>query len=81
MPLQASLIGKLNNTPLYKSSYLMPIFEAVMNSFQAIDDAPSSPDHSITIHVRRDNTLQPSPNDNPCGFSITDTGIGFDKDN
>jgi hypothetical protein len=79
--LKASIAGKLRNTNLPKNQYLLPVFEAVSNSFQAIDDAPSSPDHEIRIRVERDKGFKPSPSEAPNGFVVTDTGIGFDEDN
>src|SRR5258705_4141509 len=76
MRLRASLNGRLRNTALPKSRYLLPLFEAVMNSFQAIEDAPKGGKHSIRIDVEREKTLSPSASDPAANFRITDTGVG-----
>ena len=79
--LRASLAGKLRNTTLPKSRALLPVFEAVYNSFQAIDDAPQSPTHEIHVQVQRQNTLSPSGSDPVSAFIIADTGAGFTQAN
>lgn len=81
MKLFASLKGKLRNTTLSKSQHLLPVFEAVMNSFQAIEDHGGRRAHSIRIEVGREKTLEPSPSDPITSFKIYDTGIGFTEEN
>ena len=43
--MKLDLAGKIKNTQLPRSKALFPMFEAVVNSFQAIEDmnAPGSP--------------------------------------
>lgn len=38
MAIEASLSGRLRNTSLPKSRALLPLFEAVVNSIQAVDE-------------------------------------------
>lgn len=81
MKMLASLRGKLRNTTLAKSQHLLPVFEAVMNSFQAIEDHPGKRAHVIRIEVERDKTLDPSPSDPIAAFRVHDTGVGFTDEN
>lgn len=64
---------------------LLPLFEAVVNSIQAIE-ALDSPNGKIQIHINRESvnnyfdlgkTIVPDV----IGFTITDNGIGFDDSN
>ena len=80
-----SLRGRLRNTSLPKTKALLPLFEAIVNSIHAIDDAQlSSAAGHIAIHVIRspqfefDDTKTTS---GIVGFRVTDNGIGFDKSN
>ena len=79
--LKASLRGQIRQTPLPKWKALLPLFEAVMNSFQAIQDSKDDYEHHITINVIRDFGLLPSEDAPITGFDISDTGIGFDDEN
>jgi hypothetical protein len=36
--MKVDLVGKIKNTQLPRSKALLPMFEAVVNSFQAIED-------------------------------------------
>lgn len=80
--LRTNLRNQIRQTPLPKWKALLPLFEAVMNSFQAVQDSRAQRDHRITIEIERD---EPGlfADDTPAirGFIITDTGIGFDDDN
>lgn len=93
LSLNTNLHGRLRNTSLPTSSGLLPIFEAVVNSIHAIDEAKSSsPAGRIRIEVIRDDrpTLPlevdskrriPVAKADITGFSITDTGVGFNDEN
>jgi hypothetical protein len=81
--MKVDLIGKIKNTQLPRSKPLLPMFEAVVNSFQAIEDA-NEPVQSpkIEIFVERDPVLSGlDVGENVDGFTITDNGIGFNEDN
>lgn len=69
--------GKLRNTDLPEDQPLLPLFEAVINSFEAIDDAKIA-DGRVAITVQRDAGIADG---RPCGFTITDNGIGFTQKN
>lgn len=83
MDLTFDLPGKVRTTRLYSSHGLQPLFEAVANSIQAIEDAKET---NGRIEIRIDRGQQttfggsktPEP---PQTFSITDNGIGFTKPN
>lgn len=79
--LRTNLRGQIRQTPLPKWKALLPLFEAVMNSFQAIHESNAEHQHKITISVERDNGLLTEEDLPIVGFKITDTGIGFDDDN
>jgi hypothetical protein len=78
--MKASISGRIRNTHLPKPKALLPIFEAVMNAFQAIEEAGGK-GHYIRITVERRGTLddgKPGPIE---AFTIVDSGIGFTDDN
>lgn len=80
--LRTNLRGQIRQTPLPKWKALLPLFEAVMNSFQAINDSKTEREHKIIISVEREAGLLSAEDDQPVtGFEITDTGVGFDDDN
>src|SRR5258706_11706115 len=79
--MKVDLVGKIKNTRLPQSKALFPMFEAVVNSFQAIEDASEtglSP--SIDIVVKRDLAL-PGTEGDVDGFTVTDNGVGFNEIN
>jgi hypothetical protein len=81
--MKVDLPGKIRNTPLRRSKAILPMFEAVVNSLQAIEDAGSSsllP--SIDIFAGRDAVLDgPDIAGEVNGFTSTDNGAGFDDTN
>ena len=91
MSIKTNLSGRLRNTPLALSRGLMPLFDAVVNSIHSIEekdelsgsDSPS--DIVVEIERRSQGTLDmESSDDSPgeiIGFKITDTGIGFNREN
>jgi len=88
MALNTSLQGRLRNTTLPYSQSLMPLFEAVVNSIHAIDEAKNLATGKIEIEIIRkiQNTLNVAmPQEEKFtpiyGFKIIDNGIGFTKNN
>lgn len=79
--LRTNLRGQIRQTQLPKWKALLPLFEAVMNSFQAIQDADARRAHKITIAVERQEELFEVELPPIVGFEVTDTGVGFDDDN
>jgi hypothetical protein len=81
--MKVDLAGKVKNTQLPRSKALLPMFEAVVNSFQSIEDAGEtlrSP--KIDIVVTRDPVLPGIEADTDVnGFKITDNGVGFNPIN
>lgn len=81
------LIGRVNNITLGSTRVFMPLFEAVVNSLQAIEDLKDSKTRSINIYVRRENS-NPMLNladegslELITGFVVEDNGIGFTSEN
>lgn len=83
--------GRVANTPLPKTQGLLPLFEAIINSIDAIDDASIDiNDGTINIKILRQDSLRLTAESgtseqryrNPIyGFEITDNGIGFSEKN
>jgi len=80
--LWTNLRNQVRQTPLPKWKPLIPLFEAVVNSFQAIRDAGRAAEAGvISIDVEREGVLL-SEDDAPIyGFRVTDNGIGLNDDN
>lgn len=83
--LKTSLIGKVNNLPQFKGEALLPVFEAVANSIQAIEELQEVKNGEIVIEVHRDNQLSLNDMEHDgrkiVGFTIIDNGIGFNDIN
>lgn len=89
----ANLGGRLRNTPLPLTSGLLPLFEAVVNSIHALEEASvSTEDGRIRVTILRGSkqgslNLRDSKKRGPdalediVGFKIEDNGIGFTDDN
>ncbi len=78
--------GQLNSMQLAESKALWPLFEAVVNSIQAIEDSQNKNAGAITIYAKRVNSGQQTmeqkgPLEKFESFSITDNGTGFDTPN
>lgn len=88
MHIKTSLPGRVRNTNFPKRRPLMPLFEAIINSIQSIEDSDKSTDKgSIKIAINREveqpTLTQETPEQFPqiIGFSIEDNGIGFTDKN
>jgi hypothetical protein len=78
------LPGRIKNTKLPVSGALLPILEAVVNSIQAVDEAPHPENGVIRVHLERDLAQQSFPSEvvgvvlGPVrSVTIRDNGIGF----
>ncbi|NOZ86820.1 MAG: ATP-binding protein [Deltaproteobacteria bacterium] len=93
MSMETNLQGRLRNTSLPYSHGLLPLFEAVVNSIYAIEEAElPSRSGNITVEILRD-TQQildfesgskkrgPDACKDVIGFMVTDNGIGFTAPN
>lgn len=78
--MKASIAGRVRNTTLPKTKALLPLFETVMNSFQAIEEAGAA-NHSIQIVAERQKTIDNTGSGAFDGFQVIDTGIGFTDTN
>lgn len=83
--LKTSLEGKIRNLRDFKNEALYPVFEAVVNSIQAIHEAERNGDGLVEVRVLRDGQKsmfsdEPEPS-KINGFEIIDNGIGFNSAN
>lgn len=91
MEVTSNLEGRLRNTHLSKTDALVPLFEAVVNSIQSLEDLPpvEGVEPSIAIQVNRLPQLTIPGMEQPgrpsqekiLGFEIIDTGVGFNETN
>jgi len=83
--IKTDLAGKVNNLPHFKSEALLPLFEAVVNSIQAIEDRQDGDRGSIIVRIERDpQQVLNGVRDSialVAAFTIEDDGIGFDERN
>ena len=81
----SNLRGKVKNFDLPKNRPLVPLYEAVVNSLNAIDERVEkcgAYKGVIEIEVVRERTLISDSDSNTVfGFIVKDNGIGFDNDN
>ena len=92
-PMSTNLAGRVKNTRLPLTKGLLPLFEAVLNSIHAIEDAGiTTDDGRIDITILRkpkqsslslDDSKHRGPDslEDIVGFRIEDNGIGFTEDN
>lgn len=75
--------GRVRNVQLPSSRPLLPFFEAIVNSMEAIEDAQLKEDGKIEIEVIRDPTylFEDRSLAEITGFAIKDNGIGFNDEN
>ena len=82
--MKTDVVGRLKNMSLAASKPLMPLYEAVVNSVQAIQDAKEKQGR-IEIHILRDDmdlfNADEQNLSNIVGFEVVDNGIGFNDDN
>lgn len=86
--MKSDVIGRVRNMRLAKRNVLLPLFDTIVNSIQAIEDRNSLRRGKIEIHIVR------IPQQTVCkgedekkfqeeiiGFIVKDDGIGFDRTN
>jgi len=72
--------SEVRQTTLHKWKGLIPLFEAVMNSFQAIREGGHAPGNGfIKIEVEREGVLLSTKTAPIAAFRITDNGVGLNK--
>jgi len=81
--LKTNLEGKVRNLPHFKGEALLPVFEAVVNSIQAIEEGGNRSSGEIEVRVVREAQGMLTNLDESAitGFIITDNGIGFNDAN
>lgn len=88
----SNLEGRLRNTHLSKSDALVPLFEAVVNAIQSLEDTPATQDFEPTITIKIVRVPQgkiPEVEEKSgrplqekiIGFEIVDNGVGFTETN
>jgi hypothetical protein len=82
--MKIDVAGRVRNVVLPKTKPLLPLYEAVINSIQAIEDANGQAG-SITIKLTRDTSARMFQTDKAVrdisNFEIIDNGIGFTDEN
>ena len=84
--MKVNLVGRVNNIKLNKTKVLLPVFEAVVNSFEAIEDCNAGSSGYINIKVKRDTSqtqiVDGEHSEFPISdFIVEDNGIGFNDNN
>ena len=82
--MKTDVAGRVRNTPLAASKPLLPLYEAVVNSIQAIQEAKEK-NGRIDITIVRDNNhllkeQEPGLGE-IIGFEVRDNGVGFNEQN
>lgn len=82
--MKIDVAGRIRNVSLPKSRPLLPLYEAIVNSIQAIEDAKVATGQ-ITIRLFRDSLPKMFDTDKTTrditGFAVEDNGIGFTPEN
>lgn len=92
MSIKTNLHGRLRNTPLAVRHGLMPLFEAVVNSIHAIEEADRTASGQIRVEIVRSpqghlalaslsNADESRIGRDIIGFTVCDNGIGFNDEN
>ncbi len=71
-----TIISRIRNTKLRRSKALLPLFEAVVNSFHAIEEAPDHPTPQIRIEATRERLLDKDELGDFERFAVIDNGSG-----
>jgi len=85
--LKQSLDGRIRNLRHFKSEALLPLFEAVVNSIQAIEEDGDVTKGRVVVRIKRDASQtmlkfgEHETLPNIVGFEIEDNGIGFNSKN
>ena len=79
--MKASIIGRIRNTNLPHTKALLPLFEAVVNSFHAIEEVPGHPAPLIRIEATRERLLFEDELASFQSFAVIDNGSGFNDEN
>jgi len=86
--MQINVEGRVRNVSLPRARALLPMFEAMINSIDSIDELEDDvADHRIEIQLLREKSLFTGDDTDSqslpavCGFEIVDDGVGFTEEN
>jgi hypothetical protein len=81
--IKTNLAGKIRNLPHFRSEALLPVFEAVINAIQAVEEKGNLATGQIVIEIQREpqQMLNEAESSAITGFTISDNGIGFTEAN
>ena len=79
--IEDDVIGRVRNTRLSRSQSLIPIFEAVVNSLHAIEDAQRQGLIQVGIVRTTQATMEDSILPPVFGYEVVDNGVGFTNAN
>lgn len=79
--IKADMTGKINNLPNFKNEAMLPVFEAVVNSIQAIEENGNISNGRILITIHRTGQMSLTEEDDTTilRFTIEDNGVGFNE--
>jgi len=84
--MQVDIVGRIKNLQLPATQPLIPLFECLVNSIEAIEDRGGT-DGQIDVYFDRDATQAPAPGIEEStiasvrDITVTDNGAGFNDDN
>jgi hypothetical protein len=83
--MKIDIMGRINKINIKKNEYLLPLFEAIVNSFQSLEESTND-NKWIKIILERNNdqySLEKKEyNEYPfCNYIIEDNGVGFNEKN
>ncbi len=81
MSIKIDLVNQVRQTSLPAWKPLLPLFEAIMNSMQAIQQVASPIKGEIVVEVERDASLFKEEHPPVTGFRVSDNGVGLDDTN
>lgn len=81
--IEIDLKGRVKSTKLAQTRCLLPIYEAIINSIHAIEDAKiKNGKIDITLERKKELDFNNDPYFNPIeSFTISDNGVGFNEVN
>ena len=82
--MDCSIEGRLKNISLASKNYLLPLFEAIANSIDSIEDREESESIEnpyIKIEVIFNELIKEKQYNHVIGFKVADNGIGFTQTN
>lgn len=79
--MKTDIQGRVRNVALAANKPLMPLFEAIVNSIHAIEDAKEQSGEIRISILRQESVLTDRSMDDVIGFEVNDNGVGFNDDN